>query len=217
MKKLLLFACAALVFSCSSDDDSSNNNNNNNNNPPTGVAFVRGKMDNVNFDYTFNNTATDTYLYNAMSGYSGLGSDRWYYYGGAIAAFNPPTFAPEFYISWNNMYFGAGGDEAGETAAFFNTVSALPSNFLTDTQDEAHMPGLEISFKAQDGTFYTSKVGSQGGSTLAVGGSTEATTSGQKLKTVWGTFSCKLYNTDDLTDVILVTDGTYKIILSEFM
>ncbi|HEX8561917.1 MAG TPA: hypothetical protein VF676_02950 [Flavobacterium sp.] len=213
MKKLLLFACAAFLVSCSSDDDSSNNDDNNN---TSGVAYVRGKMDNVDFDYTFNNTVDDTFLYNATSGYSGEGFDRWYYYGGVLTTFNPPTLSPEFFISWNHLYFGQGGDEAGETAAFYDTVSDLPTNWLTEAQDEAHTPGLEVAFEAADGTFYTSKGGSQSGSALAVTNSTQGTVNGLKTMTVTGTFSCKLYNTDDPTDVIDVTNGKYKLILSEF-
>src|SRR5690606_10624783 len=213
MKKLLLIALSAFVLSCSSDSDSNNNNDDN----PTGVAFIRGKMDGTNFDYTVNNTASDTYIVNANTGYSGEGLDRWYYYGGSITHFNPPTFAPVFYISWNNMYFGAGGDESGETAAFYDTVTNLPSNFLTDAQDQAHTPGLEIAFEAEDGTFYSTKSGSQTGSTLTINGSSEEVNSisGLKNKTIWGTFTAKLYNTDDAAEVIQVSNGSFKLILSE--
>jgi hypothetical protein len=209
MKKLILFAFAAVLFSCSSDDSS-------NNNSTSGVAYIRGKMDNVSFDYTFNNTASDTYLYNATTGFSGLGFDRWYYYGGSLSKFTPPTFTPAFYISWNNMYFGESGDEAGESAAFYNTVGDLPSNFLTAAQDDAHTPGIDISFEAEDGSYYSSKDGSQTGSALSVTNYTEGMSNGTKTMTVVGTFSCKLYNTEDTTDIIVVTNGTFKMILSEF-
>jgi hypothetical protein len=210
MKKLILFAFAAVLFSCSSDDSSNNNNS------TSGVAYVKGKMDNVSFDYTFNNTANDTYLYNALSGFSGEGFDRWYYYGGSLTTFTPPTFAPVFYISWNNMYFGQNGDEAGESADFYDTVSNLPSNFLTVAQDDAHNPGLDIAYEAADGTYYSSKDGSQTGSALSVSNYTQGITNGLKTMTVVGTFSCKLYNTEDPTDSIVVTNGTFKLILSEF-
>ena len=212
MKKLFLLALPLLMLSCSSDSDSSGDGGS------SGVAYIRGKIDETAFNYTFNNTIDDQYLYNAASGYSGEGFDRWYYYGGVLNRFNPPTFTPEFIIAWNNMYFGEGGDEAGETAAFYTTVGTLPTNYLTEAQDNAHTPGLDIQFKDADGNIYSSKGGSQAGSTFAVSGSSESTDgiNGNKLKTVWGTFKCKLYNSDDLTDVIEITDGTYKIILSEF-
>ncbi len=211
MKKLLLFAFAALAFSCSSDDDSSNDGGGG-----SDVAYIRGKMNNVAFDYTFNNVVDDEYLYNAGSGFSGNGFDRWYYYGGNIAAFNPPSFAPVFYISWNNMYFGQNGDEAGETAAFYDTVSDLPSNYLTNAQDDNHLPGLDISYESADGTYYSTRDGVQTGSTLTIDGSSEEIQNGQQLKTVWGKFTCKLYNQDDPTDMIQVTEGKFKLILTDF-
>ena len=217
MKKLILLAFAAFAFSCSSDDGgSSNNGGNNGGNNDAGVAYIKGKMNTVAFDYTFNNTANDTFLYNAMTGFSGEGFDRWYYYGGTLMSFTPPNFAPSFAIGWNNMYFGAGGDEEGEAAAFYETVGDLPSNFLNDAQDDAHQPGLEITYQSANGSYYTSKSGAQTGSTLAVSDYTQGMSGGAKIMTVVGTFSCKLYNEDDLTDVIEVTNGKFKLILTEF-
>lgn len=217
MKKLVLMAFAAFAFSCSSDDGgSSNNGGGGGGNNDTSVAYIKGKMDSVAFDYTFNNTANDTFLYNALAGFSGEGFDRWYYYGGSVMKFDPPQFAPEFSIGWNNMYFGQGGDEAGEAAAFYETVGDLPSNFLTPAQDDAHTPGLDVTFKAQDGTFYTSKGGAQNGSTLSVTDYTQGMSGANKTMTIKGTFSCKLYNDEDPSDVIQVTEGKFKLILSEF-
>ncbi|RZJ69985.1 hypothetical protein [Flavobacterium sp.] len=214
MKKFLMLACAAFFFSCSSNDDESSNGGGGGNNNNT-VAYIQGKMDGTAFDYTFNNTATDTYLYNPISGFSGLGFDRWYYYGGMTTAFNS-SFTPSFTIAWNNMYFGEGGDESGETAAFHTTVGTLPSNFLTQAQDDNHMPGIEIGYEAANGNYYSSKEGIQTGSALSVSNYSPGTTAGTKTMTVTGTFSCKLYNDEDPTDVIDVTNGKFKLILSEF-
>ncbi|MBD3583507.1 hypothetical protein [Flavobacterium selenitireducens] len=80
----------------------------------------------------------------------------------------PAQFAPEFAIGWNNIYFRQGDDETGETAAFYETVGDLPSNFLTPAQYDAHNLGLEITYTAQDGTFNTSKGDAQTESTLSV-------------------------------------------------
>lgn len=213
MKKLVLFMFAAMAFSCGSDDTPSTPADNND---LTSVAYVRGKMNNTPFDYTYNNTANDTHLYSGVNGYSGEGFDRWYHYAGSFTTFNPPAFSPVFYLGWNNMYYGQNGDEAGETAAFYDTVGNLPTNYLTAAQDDAHDPGFDISFESADGNVYSSLIGNQSGSTLSVGGSTEAVLNGMQTKTVWGTFSGKMYNVADATDVINVTEGTYKIILVEY-
>ncbi|HEY0047258.1 MAG TPA: hypothetical protein VGB44_11155 [Flavobacterium sp.] len=215
MKKLILCAFAAVLFSCSSDE----NSNDNDNAPESGAAYMKGKMDNTTFDYTVNNNSSDTFAYSAASGYGALDLERWYYYAGVITNFNPPTLAPQMIIGWDNMFYGPNGNEAEETAAFYDTVATLPTNFLTAAQDDAHMQGLTIDFKAADGTHYSTMNGSQTGSSITVDGSTQGSTAvgAQKTKTVWGTFTCKLYNDDDPTDVIVVTDGKFKIILSEYM
>ena len=211
MKKLLLFALPLLMLGCRSDDSKLKGDGD-----TSGVAYIRGKMNGTSFDYTFNNTADDTFLYNAGSGFAGEGFDRWYYYGGDLSSFTPPEFNPAFYISWNNVFFGEGGDESGETAAFYNSVQALPSNFLTSEQDNAHMPGVDIDYVNASGVSYSSKDGSQAGSTISIAGSSVATVNGLQTKTVWGTFNCKLYNYLDTTDVITVTNGSFKLILSEY-
>jgi hypothetical protein len=203
MKKLLLLALPLLMFACSSDSDSGPSET-------AGVAFIKGKQDGVAFNYTFNNVASDNFLYNANSGFSGEGFDRWYYYGGSLVSFTPPDFTPTFYIVWNNMFFGASGNESGETAEFYNTVSELPTNYLTEAQDDAHMPGLDIQFDGPDDVVYSSRYGSQAGSTFAISGSSEGVDSitGLKTKTVWGTFSCKVYNSDNPAEGINVANST---------
>ena len=216
MKKLLLVAFAAFAFSCSSDDSGSSDNNGVNNGNDNGVAFIKGKMDDVAFNYNVNNDANDTFLYNALSGFSGEGSDRWYYYGGAVMTINSQSFAPGFSIAWNNMYYGQGGDEEGETAAFYNSVGNLPSNYLTSAQDDAHLKGIEIAYESANGTFYGSKGGSQTGSTMTVTKYTQGTTFDAKTMQIEGTFSCKLYNDEDAGYVITVSDGKFKLILTSF-
>ena len=146
MKKLLLLALSVALFSCSSDSDSSGGST-------SGVAYIGGKIDGTAFNYTFHNTIDDEYLYNAGTGFSGEGFDRWYYYGGSLSRFDPPVFEPEFFIGWNNLFFGDGGDEAGETAAFYDTVGVLPTNYLTAAQDDAHMPGLDLQFHDTNDVF----------------------------------------------------------------
>ncbi|RZK13172.1 MAG: hypothetical protein EOO46_00370 [Flavobacterium sp.] len=213
MKKLFLFAFTALLFSCGSDDGGSSVDGPDNTN---GVAYIKGKLDGTTFDYTFNNTANDTYLYNAMTGFSGEGFDRWYYYGGSVMTYTPGSFLPSMSIAWNNAYYGEGGDEEGEAAAFYDTAGDLPMNFLTEAQDDAHNPGVEITYEAADGTFYTTKAGSQSGSTIAVSNYTQGVSGGAKIMTVTGTFTGKLYNDDDPSEVIQVENGKFKLILTEF-
>src|SRR6476469_2170060 len=144
MKKLILLALPLLMFSCSSDSDSTTPVN------TSGVVYVRGSIDGTAFDYTFNNTATDVYTNSTASGFSGDGTDRWYYYAGGITAFNPPTFAPSFLICWNNMFFVAMCKANRETDSFYSSVATLPTNYLTSAQDDSHMAGLDIQLEAEN-------------------------------------------------------------------
>ncbi len=218
MKKLFLFSVLALTFSCSSDDSTTTTPpiNNPGDNEPTAIAYARGKMDNVTFDYTYNNSASDMYLHNSINGYSAMDLDRWYYYGGTFMKLTPPTFAPELSIAWDNIYFGQGGSIDGETEAFYTTVGQLPTNFLTATDQNNHIPGISVQFRDEQDVYYNTIYGSQAGSSVAILGSSESAAGGLKRKTVWGTISCKLYNSDDSGDMIQLTEGTFKMILTEF-
>lgn len=217
MKKLILLAFVAFTFSCSSDDSTPPTTTiPPTTTEPTTVAFARGKMNNVPFDYTFNNVANDNFLHNSITGYSGLGDMRWYYYGGSFTKFDPPTFAPELMMAWDNVFTGNGGGNDGETEAFYETTNALPTNYITSEENENHVAGFSVQFKNEAGGMYSSIYGSQTGSTVVVQGSSQSTAGGLKRKTVWGTFSCKVYSQDSPSESISITDGTYKMILTEF-
>lgn len=211
MKKLLFIALAVLTFSCSSDDGPDTNNPDPQSN---GYAYIRGKMNNVDFDYTVNNAAADTFIYSAVGGYSGLGFQKWYYYGGRLASFNPPNFAPELMIAWDNLHYYSGTGSDVEKQEFYNTVSNLPTNFLTYDQEDGYLPGITIQFKDAQGKYYNTIYGSQTGSTLVITGSSQEVVMGQKTKTVWGTFACKIYNSDNPTDMKQITNGSFRIILT---
>ena len=211
MKKLILIALAVFTFSCSSDDDAPTNTPDPQAN---GYAYMRGKMNNVDFDYTVNNTAADNYTYSGVGGFHGLGFQKWYHYGGMLSTFNPPNFAPQLIISWENLFYFSGTGYDLERDEFYNTLSNLPTNFLTDEQEDAHMPGLSVQFKDVQQKFYSTVNGPQNGSTLTVVGSSQEVVMGQKIKTVWGTFSCKMYAENNPADMKQITNGTYKIILA---
>ncbi len=211
MKKLFLIAIAAMTFSCSSDDSPSTNIAED---TPIGYAFIRGKMNNFDFDYTVNNTATDVFVYNSMGGYSGQDLKKWYHYGGSLINFNPPSFAPELSIAWEHVFYSSGLGADMENEQFYNSVSNLPTAFLTDNQQGEHVPGISINFKDAQGKNYSTIYGNQIGSAVTINGSSETVVMGIKMKTVWGTFSCKMYNNDNLSDIKQITNGTFKLVLS---
>lgn len=205
MKKLLLLVLPFMILSCSSDSSSSSDN--------SAMAYVRGNKDGTAFNYTATTTSTD-YGYNYYSGYSALDSFRWYSYGGMVYT---STFTPSFNIYWSNMV--ATDNPATETATFYNEFATVPTNYLTNQQmNDDYLKGVSIQYESATGDYYESIYGSQVGSTFTVSDKVEAIdpATGLQTITITGTFSCKLYNSDDTSDVINITNGTYKIVNYEY-
>lgn len=211
MKKLWLLALPIILFSCSSSDDDQ---------PtvivpinPSGDAYsyARGDMDGAAFNYTFNtNDIMGTVMYGPITSVSSLDSDRWFSYGGM---FSPISNMDKFlYVSFSNIYNGSYEDES---AQFHTAFATVPSNYITFAQDDNRVRGFEVGYQAAENQNYSTMGGSQTGSTCVILSAVDGTESGIKIKTITGTFSCKLYNQDDATDVINVTNGTFKVVVSE--
>lgn len=213
MKKLFLLALPFILFSCSSDDsgdaapivpipESTNS-----------YAYLRGDLDGVPFDYTFKlNDIFGQTSYTAITSISGGGSitSGSFSYGGMFTPIgNPDQFA---YVSFDNMYYG---DDTEESENFLNSMEVLPSNYITFAQDDALTKGVDLGYQESEGVNYSTMGGSQTGSTFVITDSSEGMDGPYPIKTVSGTFSCKLYNQDDNTDVINVTNGTFKIVMTD--
>jgi hypothetical protein len=207
MKKLFLLALPFILFSCSSDDDAeiiiptSPQGN--------AVAYFRGNVDGVATDYTYNyNAGSAAYGYsNSAEGFPG---ENWYSYGGFIGT---PDYSKGVTIYCDNMYFGG---SQGESEDFYNTFETVPTNYLTNAQIDAHVKGIEIEYQ-KNGDGYRSSNGSQTGSTFVVTSVSEGIEEGgtEKIKTIIGTFNCKVYNDDNVADAVTITNGSFKVILKE--
>jgi len=215
MKKLLLFLLPLAMISCSSDDSSPAVTEN----PEVAnaITYINWTMNGQPLEYVYNGTQTTQALYNYASGYSGDGSPNYYHYAGYFVPYTNFT-GPSISLGWNNMVVGT---HATETESFPDAFSTVPTNFLTYNQSETnHMKGAEIVYHTggTDDKYYSSKEGSQAGSTFTVICSESGTDdlTGLKTKIITGTFSCKLYNPDDETDVKTITGGTYKVIVREY-
>ena len=211
MKKLWLLALPMLLLSCSSDESTPYYPTLNN---PSGepYAYMRGNKDGAAFDYTFHlNNASSPIMYGPIVSVSSLDFDRWFSYGG--------QFAPEFmadenmYVSFENVYMGSYEEESNE---FYDAFETIPTNFLTYAQNnDQHLKGVSVGYKQEEGMYYYSDGGSQAGSTFTITSSSQGEEMGVKTKTIVGTFSCKLYNQDDATDVINISNGSFKVVVTE--
>jgi hypothetical protein len=203
MKKLLLLALSVALFSCSSDSDSDSTSD-------SGVAYIKGKLDGTAFNYTFNNSMSDEYFYSAIQSTSSDGGDAVYSYGGMMY---PMTFTPSISVAFDGMV--ATSDPAEESALFDAAFDNAPENYLTDAQYQNDERGVDVQYEAANGDFYNTVYGSQSGSSFNVTSVVEGTDGGLKTATIKGTFSCKLYNSDNAADVINLTNGSFKIIVRE--
>lgn len=213
MKKLILFFAAALMASCSSDD---NNNSNTQIPAATATTYVKGNMGSAPFDYSYYlNAPLSPYQYGYGNGFSGDGFTRYYYYGGSFH--EAGNFDKSFSIYFQNMYYGD-TDESAESAAFYNSFSTIPTNYLTSLQDDAHLKGIEVDYDMGTDVFYSTKYGSQSGSSFTVTSATNGIEAGGSLKviTMIGTLNCKLYNFMDPSDVITISNAQYKIVIREY-
>ena len=211
MKKLLLLALPMLMFSCSSDSDDATYYPPVENPSGDAYSYMRGTMDGAAFNYTFNlNEIAGQTSYTAITSVSGGFSDGSFSYGGMFSPIG--NFDKFIYVSFDNMYQGG---EPNETDNFLDNMATLPSNYINFAQDDAYTKGVDIGYQATDELYYSSMGGSQSGSTFVITGASEGTDGPYETKIVTGTFSCKLYNQDDNTDVINITNGTFKIVMTD--
>ena len=212
MKKILLLLLPLALISCSSDND----NETVTEQPVNAVTFIKGTLDGQPLEYTFIESESTQALYTYTSGYSGSGFTNYYYYAGMFLPYNDFN-GPSVILGWNNMVVG---NHSSETESFPTAFATVPTNFLTSSQDDSRMKGVEITYQTSRGgeVYYSTKDGSQAGSTFTVTSAASGTDAltGLKTQIITGTFSCKLYNQNDQTDVKTLTGGTYKVIVREF-
>ena len=213
MKKLALAILSLTFFSCSSSDDDAatpitpapvNNS----------VAYFYSKINNVSLTFDQDNTMNPTSYNSASLGFRGIGSDKYFYYGSMMERYNSSDVT-SLDLTFHNMYHSTSYSD--ETTNFYSNFNIKPTNFLTEAQESNLEKGISVFYTDASGETYSSLYGSQTGSTIAYTSSTQGTnTFGLQTLTIVGTVNCKLYNTNDVTDVKTLTNGSYKLTFQEF-
>lgn len=213
MKKLFLLALPFILLSCSSDDSGDSAPIIPTPQDTTPYSYARGNMDGVAFDYTFKlNDITGQTTYAPITSIHGGGTitSGSFSYGGMFSPIG--NFDKFIYVSFDNMYNGSDEDESEN---FIETMGTLPTNYISFAQDDVFVKGVSVGYTISEGLTYTSMGGSQTGSTFTVTDTAEGMDGPYPTKTVTGTFSCKLYNQSNAADVINVTNGTFKIVMTD--
>lgn len=216
MKKIILAALSIVLFSCSSDSPTAA--------APvvsTDVAYFRAKLNGVPLDYTQNSSIDRAYNNSIGTGYitSGIDFDFSICYFSDMVPSGGADY-PKIRIEYDNMYVT--NDPDTETAAFFGLFNPAPTNFITETQADNWEKGVQVTYYKADGTYYSTLVGDQTGSNIAITNKTELTVSGlegrNKSVILKGTVNCKLYNYNEPSaDPIILTNGKFKLQFTEYI
>ena len=89
-------------------------------------------------------------------------------------------------------------------------------NFISEAQYNNLIKGIGLTYISPSNVSYSTLYGDQSGSNMAVSSSTSGYERNLKSKTLVGTINCKLYNVNNPSDVIVLTNGTYKLVFVEF-
>lgn len=214
MKKAFLLLTSFVLFSCSNNSDPEVT-------PlPTpfeSIAYFKGILDGQTINYHQDNYISPTHSYGYENGFQTFGSQKYFFYGSKMTPY-PPTssFYPNIDLVFYNLYHSSNFSD--ETVAFPTLFTTPPTNFLTEAQYDNLEVGISLEYYALDGTRYSTFKGPQTGSVMTVTSSTTGTegAGGLQIQTIVGTVNCKFYNTTDPTDVVVLTNGKYKLIFREY-
>lgn len=210
MKKLVVLISSLAIFSCSSDDNEVTPTPTPVNNS---ITYFYSKIDNASLTFEEDNTANPTSINAPSIGYTNNGGDNYFYYGCAMERNSSDLTNLDF--TFNNMYHSPNFTD--ETTNFYTNFTTKPTNFLTNAQEIALTKGISLTYTDSSGNTYSTLDGSQTGSSVSYSSTTNGTgISGDKTVTIVGTVNCKLYNQSDVSDVKILTNGSFKLIFHEY-
>jgi hypothetical protein len=216
MKKLFLALISTALFSCSGDDSATPTPVTPT--PSNSITFFNSKIDNTSVIFNEDSSLNPTHYHDLYVGYTnGNGFERVYTYGCSMVK-NDTDFIPSLELSFDNMY--TTDEPTQETANFYsNFQTNTPTNFITSAQESSLIKGISVNYTpTAGGSTYSTKNGSQSGSTITYTSITTGTNSntGEKIVTITGTLNCKLYDSNVVPEVKTLTNGSFKLIFNEF-
>jgi hypothetical protein len=196
---------------CSKDDSS--------NNVPASetanaTAFFIATVGNETLKYIQDNSNKPNFVNGLSIGYKGLDSEKSFYYGSTMG---PNTIAEHasLDITMHNMYKSTSTDD--ETTNFNKTFTLKPTNFITSSENESLTKGISVTYTNAIGVVYTTLKGSQ--TTSLISYTSAVSGIGQnnlQQQLIIGAVNCKLYNENNPSDVLTLTNGTFKLYFREY-
>lgn len=215
MKKIsLLLVSLSLFCSCSKDDAVTQTV------IPTGqgttsVAFFNAKLGSVSFNYEQNYQGPTPNAFNdASASVKGTGSERTYSYTSVMRSAVPPGSVPSLEIKLHNV--NKANNDTNQSTNFKSSMQLKSSNFITTAQSASLIKGVSVTYTGENNVVYTSLAGQQASSQINFTSSVDGINGFDKqIHTVTGTVTCKLYNQANLSDIIELTNGSFKLTFEE--
>jgi hypothetical protein len=179
------------------------------------IAFFRGSIDGTNVNFTQSNFINPVYIQQFYHGGCFLSSfDCVIDYGAFLVPYASSNFYPSLGLSFMNLY---NQPTIGNEVSVFNSLfSPIPTNFISESQDDNDERGIEVSFTDSNNVTYSTLNGNQQESIMTVLSSVSGTdVGGYKTQTITGTVNCKLYSFDNPQDVKTLSNGTFKLIFRQ--
>jgi len=175
--------------------------------PSNVVAYFRGEVDGdpVKIDVTTTNI-NDTFL---GSGGSFDYPTCYLDYGCSVGSIleTPPIFG----FNLNNFFEGPCDDEV----ELFPTLFQLGDVAFDDDDYQNTEKSVSLYYQTENGNEYSS-IGDQSGSTFAITNVSELSSPYGIYQSIEASFTVKLYNDEDVTDIIEISNGTFNLPLSPY-
>ena len=209
------------LFSCSGDDSSTEATTKDDSTIDLGISFISGNINGESFNFKFDTKDPEVkyILSSDFTGFNGNGDNfcetR---YGTTMTSIIGDETIPTASIDFNKWYIGECGI-IPESNAFGSLFPIQSYKYISNDNDR----GIVVYYTKNNNLTYTSLDGSNNNATFEIISSEKTTFSSAKSfttktlkRTIEGTFSCEVVNTDDPNDKLQITDGKFKLDVESF-
>lgn len=181
-----------------------------------GVFFITFRANGELVDMRFDTASTSADFLTNMSFSGPVGDDCARDYGPGLNA-NNDSFIPQSGVEFYNLL--SLNDLCTTTPESEAINLAFPTgNYSYSTSDSEY--GVGFGYSPSEDNFFNTLGGSQSGSTFSIQSSEEANifVAGNLFEagqTIEGTFSCTIYNESNPSETIAITDGSFRLRVSE--
>ena len=213
MRKFLLLVCTIAMVSCSSSDDSGGGSDN------SGLAFyINADIDGDGFNSGIPTDITVSTDYGASNSWQ----PRYNNDGQCIDMNYEPSLYPFFDESKPGMSVGFIGFLGNANLTCSDELDNFDTLFPTGSYSfapDAYNYGVKVSYATSGDAsqvYYTSYGSQDGGASFSITNVEPVDCGFKECVIVTGTFSCRVYNEQDATDFLDITNGEFKLTITSW-